>query len=318
MDERLIETATTNQHVWEAGSGPLVIFCHGFPELGWSWRHQVEAVAAAGYHAVAPDMRGYGGTDAPEGVEAYSIFRLVGDMVALVQALGETSAVVVGHDWGAPVAWHCALLRPDVFRAVACLSVPFTPRRANRPPIPTFQAIAKAMGKEFYILRFQPPGIEADFDANPEQMLRTAFRAYDGATPDEERSSGFLDPGLPIMQALGKGGALPPWMDEADLKVYVDAFSAKGFTGPVNWYRNLDRNWAEGAFLQDKRIEVPGWFMVGEKDPVRGYSGSGEAELEQWVPDLRAKVVVPGAGHWIQQERPDVVNQALIEFLRSL
>jgi pimeloyl-ACP methyl ester carboxylesterase len=263
-------------------------------------------------------MRGYGGTDAPDGVDSYSIFHPVGDMVALVQALGETRAVVVGHDWGAPVAWHCALTRSDLFRAVACLSIPFTPRRAGRPPIPTFQAIAKAMGKEFYILRFQPPGVEAAFDADPDRFLRTVFRAYDGATPDAERSSGFFEPEAPIMDALGRLGDLPPWMDEAELKVYTDAFAAKGFTGPVHWYRNLDRTWEVGGFLQGKRIDVPGWFMVGEKDPVRGYSGSGEAELEQWVPDLRGKHVVPGAGHWIQQERPDVVSQGLIGFLKGL
>ena len=318
MKQRTLQTATITQQVLEAGEGPLVVFCHGFPELGHSWRSQVEALARAGYHAVAPDMRGYGGTDAPPDVEDYSILHLVGDMVALVQALGEKTAYVVGHDFGAPVAWHCALLRPDMFKAVACLSVPFTPRRANRPPLPTFRAIAKAMGKEFYILRFQPPDAEAEFDADPERALRIAFRAYDGSTPDEERSTGFLDPDKPILDGLGQSLGLPPWMTEEDFRVYVQALSEKGFTGPFNWYRNLDRNWALTPFVQDRRIDVPGYFMVGEKDPVRGYSGSGEAELEQWVPDLRGKEVVQGAGHWIQQERPDVVNAALLKFFGSL
>lgn len=318
MQSRLIKTNTTTQHIWEAGAGPLVVFCHGFPELGWSWRHQVEAVAAAGYHAVAPDMRGYGGTDAPEGVEAYGVLNLVGDMVALVQALGETQAVVVGHDWGAPVAWACALLRPDMFKAVACLSVPFNPRRANRPPIPTFRAMAKAMGKDFYMLRFQEPDAEAEFEADVEKGLTTAFWSYDGATPDDRRGSGFLEPGVSFLGAMGEGASRPPWMSAEDLKVYVDAFTAKGFTGPINWYRNMDRNWELGAFHQDKKVSVPALFMVGEKDPVRGYSGSGEAELEQWVPDLRGKLIVPGAGHWLQQERPDEVNDALVGFLKGL
>jgi len=318
MESRLIKTATITQHVWEAGSGPLVVFCHGFPELGFSWRRQVEAVAAAGFHGVAPDMRGYGGTDAPQGAEAYAMTQLVADMVALVEALGETQAVVVGHDWGAPVAWHCALLRPDVFRAVAALSVPFNPRRAGRPPIATFRAIAKAMGKDFYMLRFQEPSMEAELEADVETTLRTAFWSYDGATPDDRRGSGFLEPGATFLGAMGQAEGRPPWMSEADLKVYVDAFTAKGFHGPVNWYRNLDRNWTELAFVQGKKIDVPAWFMVGEKDPVRGYSGSGEAELEQWVTDLRGKVVVPGRGHWIQQEDPETVSRGLIEFLASL
>ena len=318
MQSRLIKTATITQHVWEAGSGSLVVCCHGFPELGFSWRHQVEALAAAGFRAVAPDMRGYGGTDAPEGAEAYAMSQLVADMVALVHALGETHAVVVGHDWGAPVAWHCALLRPDVFRAVAGLSVPFTPRREGRPPIAVFRAIAKAMGKDFYMLRFQDPAIEAELEADVERTLRSAFWSYDGATPAEKRGSGFIDPERSFLEAMAPPERLPTWMSEEDLAVYVDAFSAKGFSGPVNWYRNLDRNWEQLAFVQGKRIEVPALFMVGEADPVRGYTGSGEQELPDWVPDLRAQVVVPGAGHWLQQERPDAVNAALIGFLTTL
>ena len=318
MDSRLIKTATITQHVWEAGAGPLVVFCHGFPELGWSWRHQLEALAAAGFHAVASDMRGYGGTDAPQGAEAYAMSQLVADMVALVEALGEPQAVVVGHDWGAPVAWHCALLRPDVFRAVAALSVPFNPRRAGRPPIATFRTMARAMGKDFYMLRFQDPSIEAELEADVDTTLRMAFWSYDGATPDDKRGSGFLDPGVSFLEAMHAPDGLPPWMSEEDLKIYVDAFTAKGFHGPVNWYRNLDRNWEQLAFVQGRKMEVPALFMVGEVDPVRGYSGSGEKELPDWVPDLRGQVVVPGAGHWLQQERPEAVNAALLDFLKGL
>jgi len=318
MQSRLIKTATTTQHVHEAGSGPLVIFCHGFPDLGWCWRHQLEALAAAGFHAVAPDMRGYGGTDRPEGVEAYAMTQLVADIVALVHALGETSAVVVGHDFGAPVAWHCALLRPDMFRAVAALSIPFNPRREGRPPLAVYRAIARSMGKDFYILRFQDPSIEAELEADVETTLRTAFWSYDGATPAEKRGSGFLAPDATFLGAMHPPEGLPPWMSEDDLRVYVDAFAAGGFHGPVGWYRNIDRNWEQLAFVQGQRIQVPAWFMVGEHDPVRGYTGSGEAELEQWVTDLRGKVVVPGRGHWIQQEDPETVSSGLIGFLSSL
>ncbi len=318
MQTRIIRTATISQHVREAGAGPLVIFCHGFPELGFSWRSQIEAVAQAGFHAVAPDMRGYGGTEAPEGVEAYSILHLVGDMVALVQALGETRAVVVGHDWGAPVAWHCALLRPDMFRAVAGLSVPFTPRRAERAPLPVFRAMSRAMGKDFYMLRFQEPDAAAELEADVARALGGAFWGYDGATPDDRRASGFLAPGVSFLESMGQPDGLPPWLTPEDFAVYVEAFQRSGFEGPLNWYRNLDRNWELTAFAQDRRIEVPALFMVGEKDPVRGYSGKGEAELEAWVPGLREKRVVAGAGHWLQQERLDEVNAALLQFLASL
>ncbi len=318
MKQHLIKTDGLSQQVLEAGSGPLVILCHGFPELGFSWRHQVEALAAAGCRAVAPDMRGYGGTDKPAETDDYSIFKIVGDMVDLVRALGETRAVVVGHDWGAPIAWHCALLRPDIFHAVAGLSVPFTPRRANRPPIATFKAIAKAMGKDFYMLRLQAPDAAHEFDADPAEALKRVFWSYDGATPDADRSTGFMEPGGSFLDEVKGAVALPPWMSEMNFATYVEAYAGGGFEGPINWYRNLDRNWALGAFVQDLKITVPALFIVGEKDPVRGYSGSAEAELEQWVPGLRDRLVVPGAGHWIQQERPEAVNAALIGFLKGL
>jgi pimeloyl-ACP methyl ester carboxylesterase len=319
MEVRLVDTDGLRQQVIEAGSGPLVILCHGFPELSWSWRRQLPALAEAGFRAVAPDMRGYGGTDRPEAEEAYSILHLVGDMVDLVRALGETEAVIVGHDWGAPVAWHAALLRPDVFRAVAGLSVPFQPRRPGRPPVATWRSLVsrKRLG-QFYMLGFQQPGIEAEFMADVEGALRKAFYAYDGATPDAERSSGFHPEEVSFLESLWTPQGLPAWLGEEELGIYVRAFETSGFTGALNWYRNLDRNWAATAFAQNKRIEVPGLFMVGDRDPVRGYAGSAEAELAAWIPDLRAHHVVAGAGHWLQQERPETVNAALVAFLNGL
>ena len=176
MQGRLVKTDGLTQQVLEAGSGPLVLLIHGFPELGISWRAQVEALADAGYRAVAPDMRGYGGTDKPEDTGAYSILNLVGDMVDLVRALGETQCVVVGHDWGAPVAWHCALMRPDMFRAVAGLSVPFQPRRPGGPPIPAMKAITKRAGLgDLYIVRFQAGDAHQQADADPATALRKMF-----------------------------------------------------------------------------------------------------------------------------------------------
>lgn len=316
MHARHIQTDRLKQSILEAGSGPLVLLIHGFPELGISWRAQVEALAQAGYHAVAPDMRGYGGTDKPADTPSYAMLDLVGDMVDLVRALGETSCIVVGHDFGAPVAWHCALTRPDLFRAVFGLSVPFQPRRAKGPPTVALSAITKRAGLgQLYISQFQAPDAHLAFDADPATALRKGFYAYDGATPDGLRSTGFFPEGATFLSSIPDDAALPPWMSEAHFAEYVSAFSAGGFKGPVDWYRNLDANWAATAFLQDARIRVPAAFAVGERDPVRHYAGAAEAGLKDWLADLRMQQVIPGAGHWIQQERPDEVNRLLLDFL---
>lgn len=318
MLTHILKTATLSQQVIEAGSGPLVLLIHGFPELSISWRAQVRALADAGYRAVAPDMRGYGGTTGPDQRTGdHTILHLVGDMVALVEALGETQAVVVGHDWGAPVAWHCALLRPDIFRAVAGLSVPFQPR-SEHPPIAAMKAITKRAGLgDLYIVRFQGEEEQAQFDADPATALRKCFRAYDGATPAADRSTGFIPAGQTLLQTISDAATLPPWMSPDLFTEYVAAFSARGFRQPMDWYRCLDRNWALTAFAQGLKITPPALFIVGENDPVRHYSGRHEATLGDWATDLRGSHVIPGAGHWIQQERPDEVNRLLLEFLSS-
>ncbi|MDQ1154715.1 alpha/beta fold hydrolase [Brevundimonas sp. SORGH_AS_0993] len=323
MRTRLIKTDGLVQQVLEAGfetdNAPLVLLIHGFPELGVSWRAQVQALGEAGCHVVAPDMRGYGGTEKPEGVAAYSILNLVGDMVDLVQALGSQSCVVVGHDWGAPVAWHCALLRPDVFTAVVGLSVPFQPRRPKGPPTAAMAAISRRAGLgDLYINRFQDPDAHRALDADPAVALRKLFYAYDGATPAEKRATGFLPEGVDLLGAIDDGATLPPWMSARHFADYVKAFSAGGFDGPLNWYRALDLNWRQTPFVQDQRITPPALFVVGENDPVRHYAGSAEAGLKDWVPNLTRSVVVPGAGHWIQQERADAVNALLLSFLGGL
>ena len=319
MQTRHIQTDRLNQQILEAGSGPLVLLIHGFPELAVSWRAQVEALACAGFHAVAPDMRGYGGTDKPADTAAYGILDLVGDMVDLVRALGETSCVVVGHDWGASVAWHCALTRPDLFTAVAALSVPFQPRRAKGPPTAAMAAISKRLGVgDLYISRFQPDDAHLEFDADPATALRRMFYAYDGATPAGRQSTGFLPKGVGLVASIADDAPLPPWMSEAHFAEYVAAFAAGGFKAPLDWYRCLDLNWARTAWLQDARIRVPAAFMVGERDPVRHYAGPAEAALRDWLLDLRMQTVLSGAGHWIQQERPDQVNAFLLDFLGGL
>jgi pimeloyl-ACP methyl ester carboxylesterase len=319
MHTRQIQTDGLTQQVLEAGDGPLVLLIHGFPELGISWRAQVTALARAGYHAVAPDMRGYGGTDRPARTEDHTILHLVGDMVDLVRALGQSSCVVVGHDWGAPVAWHCALLRPDLFTAVAGLSVPFQPRRSKGPPTEAMAAIARRLGRgELYMSQFQAPDAHAIFEADAATALRKGFYAYDGATPDDRQSTGFIAPGHDFISGVPDDATLPPWMSPGHFEEYVTAFSAGGFKGPLDWYRCLDLNWSLTAFLQGQKIHQPALFMVGERDPVRHYAGQHEAGLKDWLTGLRSQTVLPGAGHWLQQERPDEVNAAVIGFLKSL
>lgn len=318
MLTHMVKTATLSQQVIEAGSGPLVLLIHGFPELSISWRAQLRALADAGYRAVAPDMRGYGGTTGPERTEDHTILQLVGDMVAMVEALGETQAVVIGHDWGAPVAWHCALLRPDVFRAVAGLSVPFQPR-SEHPPIASMRAITKRAGLgDLYIVRFQDMTDQIAFDGDPATALRKMFWAYDGATPAADRSTGFIPHNRNLLGSISDAATLPPWMSPDLFAEYVTAFSARGFKQPMDWYRCLDRNWALTAFLEGLKITPPSLFIVGENDPVRLYAGRHEATLGDWATDLRGSHVIPGAGHWIQQERPEEINRLLLDFLRGL
>ena len=319
MRTRPVRTDRLTQQILEAGSGPLVLLVHGVPELSISWRAQVDALAAAGFRAVAPDMRGYGDAEKPADRDSYAILHLVGDMVDLVRALGEARCVVVGHDWGAAVAWHCALMRPDLFTAVAALSVPFQPRRPKGPPTAAMAALSKRAGLgDLYISRFQADDAHAAFDADPATALRKMFHAYDGATPPERQSTGFLPEGVDLTESIADDVALPPWMSDPHFDEYVAAFSAGGFRAPLDWYRCLDLNWAQTAFLQDARVRVPAAFMVGERDPVRHYAGPHEAAMKDWIPDLRVQRVLSGAGHWIQQERPDEVNAFLLDFLRGL
>jgi pimeloyl-ACP methyl ester carboxylesterase len=317
-NHRFIDTNGIRMHIAEQGQGPLVVLCHGFPECWYSWRHQLPALAAAGYHAVAPDQRGYGQTDRPEPIEAYDILQLTGDMVGLVHALGRSQATIVGHDWGAPVAWHCALLRPDIFQALALLSVPYLQRSWNDPR-PT-EAMRRLAGeREFYQLYFQEPGkAEAELEADVRTSLRMLLYAASGDAPPEKRwrflfgkSERFLDTGaLP--------DALPSWLSEQDLDVFAREFTRTGFRGGLNWYRNIDRLWELTPFLSGATLRQPTLFVAGEVDPVIAmYRGAFEA-LEKTVPGLRRKVLLPGAGHWIQQERPAQVNQLLLEFLAGL
>ena len=304
----------------EAGAeGPLVVFCHGFPELALSWRHQLPAVAAAGFHAVAPDMRGYGETGGPQEIEQYAIFDLVGDVVGLVQALGHSHAVVVGHDWGASVAWHAALLRPDIFTAVCAMSVPYQPRRPGKKPIETYRKLAEDKGLgEFYMVAFQDVGRgEKDFEEDVERTMRAMLGGLGEKGAESDRFSVFGPPGRKLIE-YHTPRPLPDWMDPDTFAAFVAAFRREGFRRPLNWYRNIDRNFELTAAFQGVEIRQPALFITGEKDPVRLFAGAAERALPETVPGLRGSRVIEGAGHWVQQEKPQAVNEALLAFLKDL
>jgi pimeloyl-ACP methyl ester carboxylesterase len=303
-------------HIAEAGSGPLVLLCHGFPESWYSWRHQLPALAEAGYHVVAPDQRGYGQTDRPEPIEAYNIFQLVGDMVGLVKALGEEQAVIVGHDWGAPVAWNSALLRPDIFRAVAALSVPHLPWNPIRPT----DAMKMMAGENFfYILYFQEPGkAEAELEADVRRTQRMFLWSAGGDPKPGEGLNFPIPKTAKFLDMLSEPAALPGWLTEADLDFFTKEFERTGFRGGLNWYRNIDRNWELSAFLNGAKIRQPSAFIAGDRDGVITMNRAAYDNLGQVCTDLRSKVLLPGCGHWTQQERPAEVNQFLVEFLSGL
>ncbi|HTZ88168.1 MAG TPA: alpha/beta hydrolase [Solirubrobacteraceae bacterium] len=296
MDERMIATNGMELHVQEAGEGEVVVLCHGFPELAYSWRHQVPALVQAGYRVIAPDMRGYGRSSAPEAIESYDIAALCADMTGLLDALGEQQAIFIGHDWGANVVWQLAVLAPERVRAVAGLSVPFVPR-APAPPIPIMR---RHLGEDFYIVWFQTPGVADEALASDVRRALTTSRQWTAEWARED----------------GAELKRPAWLSEEELAVYIEAFERTGFTGGLNWYRNIDRNWELTEPLAERRVEAPAMFLTGELDPVRRFMPA-EA-MRGWVEDLRAEVVVEGAGHWVQQQAPQEVNEALLEFLREL
>lgn len=313
--ERDVAANGITLHVTEQGSGPLVLLCHGWPELAHSWRHQIPVLARAGYHVVAPDMRGYGGSSVPHEIGAYAITDLVGDMVALVAALGETQACIVGHDWGANVAWSAALMRPDLFTAVAAMSVPHRPRNPAAPPL----TLLRAAGLEnFYWFYFNREGVpEAEFERDISSAMRKVLVAGSGDAPTDSRMSLIVPAGGGFLDRAVAPGALPAWLGEADIEIFASSFRRNGLRGPFNWYRNIDRNWALLAPFQGAVVRPPALFIAGTHDGVIT-SPMGRSALDTLstsVPNLRETVLIPGGGHWIQQERPAEVNAALLRFL---
>ncbi len=315
LQHKFVETNGIRMHYVEQGTGPLVVLCHGWPESWYSWRHQIPALAAAGFRVVAPDQRGYGHTDAPEPIESYNIFNLVGDIVGLVNSLGVESAVIVGHDWGAPVAWNSALLRPDIFRAIALLSVPYFPRTPIRP---TDAMKAMAGDQNFYQLYFQEPGkVEKELDADPRRSMAMVLYSASGDVPRTGEFSILFPKEKKFIETGIVPDKLPPWLTEADLDFFAGEFKRAGFRGGVNWYRNFDRNWELTPFLDGAKLRQPAVFAAGELDVVAKMIPGGYAMAGAFTPNLKKKVIIPGAGHWVQQERPKEINEILIEFLQG-
>ncbi|GIT22070.1 MAG: hypothetical protein CM1200mP40_17520 [Gammaproteobacteria bacterium] len=316
---RDIETNGITLRVVEAGEGPLVVLVHGWPESWYSWRHQLPALAEAGYWVVAPDMRGYGGSSIPGAIEDYNIRELTADVAGLITTLGEESAVIVGHDWGAPIVWQTALLYPEKVDAVVGLSVIYRGRSVNRPDPPLRQ---DPEDEFFYISYFQDPGVaETEFDADPRALISRLYTSRSPGTPThspEVTDTRALAGGW--IKRLGDPIHLPDWLSEKDLAYYVSEFKQAGFKGGINYYRNGSLNWDLTPELADAKIQQPALFIAGDLDIVN--RGATVEDLESaalpYFEDLRGVVLQPGIGHRNQQQAPEDTNRLLLEFLRSL
>jgi pimeloyl-ACP methyl ester carboxylesterase len=294
LRHRQVRFGDIELHVAEQGEGKPVLLLHGFPELWYSWRHQMAALADAGYRAVAPDMRGFGRSSAPEAVEAYDIVELCCDVAGLLDNLGAEKAAIVGHDWGATVAWHFALIHPERTACVAGISVPLVPNPSAAPT----GLMREHLGEDFYIVWFQERGLADEALARDVRRTLLTPAVWNAAWAADEDE----DP------------RVPPFMTEDDVAVYVEEYERTGFTGGLNWYRNIDRNRARTLQYDDRKIEMPALFMAGTRDSTMKWM-SPEI-MNGRVTDLRS-TMVEGAGHWLQQERPDEVNRGLLALLQD-
>jgi pimeloyl-ACP methyl ester carboxylesterase len=299
------------------GDGPLVILVHGWPELWYSWRHQIKPLAEAGYRVVAPDVRGYGGSDKPHAVEAYDMASIMADITGLIDAFGEDTATLVGHDWGAPIVWSTASLHEDRVNAVAGLSVPYR----KRAPVSQIEIWKKLFaGKFFYQLYFQEEGVaEAEFEADVATALRKVYYSASGdaagafASTDRPADGNMLDP-------LIDPDPFPAWMTAHDLAYFAENFEAGGFRGPLNRYRNQTRDFNDLPKMGANPIRQPSCFIAGSNDVVRKFVAGVDPyeSVGDMLPGLRFSKIIEGPGHWVQQEAPKEVTSALLEFLGSL
>ncbi len=350
MDERFAsKTVLANgqrMHLVEAGQGPLVLFCHGFPESWYSWRHQLVALADAGYRAVALDMRGYGRSSKPAAVHDYRITELVADCVGVVEALGEHTAVIVGHDWGAPVAWTAAWTRPDVFRAVAGLSVPFGGRGLmGLPGDPLGERRPSLVERElagpdllFYQEHWSSAAGSAEFVPDVRGWIRGGLYGFSASPPlppelaevdftalSDEGLVGYVRQVMSLPQGTSMRDGMPPvpeqlpgWLTEQDIDFYVEEFERTGFEGGLNYYRCVDLNWELLAGYQGRPVSVPSLFIGGDRDVATIWGRQAIELFDKTQSDLRGSIILPNCGHWIQQEQAEQTNAALVEFVTGL
>lgn len=310
---RMIDTNGVRLRCVVEGTGPLVILLHGFPQCWYLWRHQIDPLIAAGYTVAVPDQRGYGGSDAPAAIEDYDIVHLAGDVAGIAAELGHRRFIVIGQDWGAPVAWHTALLHADRVRGVMGLSIPYT--RAGAPE--AFVDPPALTERFWYIRYFQEPGVaEAELDRDIEKSLHTIYYAISADTP---RGTWMAQSTRPrdarLLDVLPPPAGFSEWLTREDLDYYVAQYRKNGFRGALNWYRNLIRNNRITPELDTARITQPAHFAVGAEDDVLLYVPDWIERMKDWVTDLRKVHMIEGAGHWVQAEKPAATNAAILEFL---
>lgn len=318
ITHRFVETNGIRMHIAEAGQGPLVLLLHGFPELWYSWRHQLTALAQAGYHVVAPDQRGYGQTDCPEEVDQYTQLHLVGDVIGLLDVLGEKQAVIVGHDWGAIIGWNVALMRPDRIRGVIGLGVPYIPRG----PVSFLTAMCSMLGERFYMGYFQQPGIaEAELERDVCTTFRMLLYSNSGDAPEDKVAPVWVVPeGKGFLDLMLYPETLPAWLSEQDIDFYTSEFERTGFSGALKWYRTLEKSWELMAAWTGAPLLTSALYILGERDTFVKSPGGQQmvASLPSFMPHLKETLFLPECGHYVPQERPAEVNAVLIEFLKDL
>ncbi len=343
---RTVDASGIRIHLVEIGAGPLVLLCHGFPESWYSWRHQLEALADAGYHAVAMDMRGYGRSSKPRTTDAYVVTELVADCAGVVESMGECQAVIVGHDWGALVAWTAAWTRPEVFRAVAGLSVPFgdrglmvfptDPLGARRPSLVERELAGPDL--VFYQEHFNSPAGIEEIEEDVASWLAGVYYNFSGSAPlppeligldftalPHEALPGFVQQAMCIQPGGGLREKMPPlpdplpaWLTADDLAFYIGEFERSGFFGPLSYYACLDRDWELLAPYQGRQVTVPSLFIGGDRDVATIWGKRAIELFSETQADFRGSVILNNCGHWIQQEQPGETNAALIDFLKQL
>jgi pimeloyl-ACP methyl ester carboxylesterase len=318
-DFRLLKSNGITLRAVVEGEGPLCILVHGWPESWYSWRHQIDPLVSQGYRVCVPDVRGYGGSDKPQAIEAYDMQSMAGDVVGLIDALGAEQAILIGHDWGAPIVWQTSILHRARVRAVIGLSVPHL-GRGPEPAINLYRKLYK--DRFFYQLYFQEPGIaEQELEADVRTSLRKIYASAAGATPAANMTAASHKPASARkLDGMSAPAQQPAWFTEQDLEYYTKEFERSGLRGPLNRYRNQERDWEALPQLATEHITQPALFIAGSRDPVlRFVAGLDLLQImSRWYDDLRGKVVLDGIGHWTQQEDPEGVNRAISDFLKSI